>query len=66
VTKFFENPVAATIFAGVFAALGFLGLKALFGGIETIDFVIAPLVGVGSAIGYRVGVRRSEQNRRRQ
>ena len=63
-TKFFENPVAATIFVGVFAALGFLALKAVAGGIESADFVIAPLVGIGGAVGYRIGQRRSERRRK--
>jgi purine-cytosine permease-like protein len=59
-----ENPVAATILVGVLAALGFLGLKAVLGGIETADLVTAPLVGIGSAVGYRLGVQRSERKRR--
>ena len=65
-TKLFENQVFATIFVGVFAALGFLALTAVVDGLESADYVTAPLVGVGSAIGYRIGRRRSERKRRRQ
>jgi hypothetical protein len=66
VTKFFENPVAATIFVGVFAALGFLGLTAVVDGVESADYITAPLVGIGGAVGYRIGRRRADAKRARQ
>ena len=64
-TKLSENPIAATIFVGVFAALGFLALKAVLGGIETADYISAPAIGIGGAIGYRFGARRAEEKKRR-
>ncbi len=59
-----KNPVVAVLFVAVFSALGFLALKALLGGVESTDYVTAPLVGIGGAIGYHFGRRRSEQRRR--
>ena len=58
-----ENPLAAMALVAVLAALGFLALKAVVDGLATVDLITAPLVGVGSAIGYRIGVRRSRRRK---
>ena len=59
-----ENPLARAILVGVLAAAGFLALKAVTSGIEDADYITAPAVALGSAIGYHWGVRRSERKRR--
>ena len=59
-----DNPLARAILVGVLAAAGFLALKALTSGIEDGDYIVAPAVAIGGAIGFHWGVRRSERKRR--
>ena len=59
-----ESPVARAILVGVMAALLFLALKAVVGGIETSDYVVAPAAGIGSAVGFHIGRRRSERRQK--
>ena len=59
------NPLARAALAGVLAAVLFLALKVAVGGLEAADYVTAPAVAVGVAIGFHFGSRRSEEKRRR-
>ena len=60
-----QNALAMTVLVGVLAAIGFLALKAATGGIEDSDYITAPAVAIGAAIGYHYGVRRRERKERR-
>jgi hypothetical protein len=53
------------ILVAVLAALGFLGLKALTGGVESTDYIVAVAAGIGAAVGFHIGNRRRERNERR-
>ncbi len=59
-----QNPIARAVLVGVLAALLFLALKAVTGGVETADYVTGPAVAVGAAVGYHFGTRRKERRRR--
>ncbi len=59
------NPTVATIAVGVLAALLFLALQAATDGIDTTALISSIGVGIGGAVGYRIGVRRRERRARR-
>lgn len=54
-----------TLLVALLAALGFLALKALTGGVESTDYVVAVAAGIGAAIGFHIGNRRRERKERR-
>ena len=59
-----QNPIARAVLVGVLAALLFLALKAVTSGVEDADYIVAPAVAIGSAIGFHVGTRRRERKQR--
>ena len=59
-----QNPIARAALVGVLAAALFLALKAVTSGIEDGDYVVAPAVALGSAIGFHFGTRRRERKQR--